>query len=387
MTASTQVTKVTYPTGDYADSFAAQDYAGSTGSLPWPGAWTEQGEADGPLAGNLQVVADPFGGAGYSLRMNNSTTRWIYRALDLSAYDNASLSFQYARLTMTQNDTMTVQVSSDGGGSWTTLKTIQGYYYDSGNPNITDPAFLSEYYDLTPYLSANFRLRFYPGATFANTIFFDNVNISVSTTTIVNPIGGAPPDLVTGQSLLPGESMTVTYQVTVNDPLDPGVTSIDNTATLTTDGGISQPASVSNPVIPAPVVDSPIYTLDTSISGTSTVIGGTVTVYKNGTSIGTATVQPGGTWTLTGVSGLAAGDLITARVSSNGATSAVSNTVTVVDTPYITKTSSAGTGYVSPGDRQSPTPSPRPTRRPPRGPTWRSPTPCPPTPPWPAAAR
>ncbi len=194
---------------------------------------------------------------------------------------------------MTQNDSMTVQVSINGGTSWTTLKTIRGYYYNGVTPYITDPAFLTEYYDLTPYLSANFRLRFYPGATFANTIYFDDINISVATTTVISPIGGSPPTLVSGQTLLPGESMAVTFQVTVNDPLDPAATSIDNTATVTTDGGISQPASVSNPVIPPPVVSGPIYTLDTSISGTSTVIGGTITVYKNGVSIGTAD-GPGG---------------------------------------------------------------------------------------------
>ena len=219
--ASTQVTKVTYPTGNYADFFANQDYANSTGSLTWSPVWTEQVEADGPLAGNIRVVADPFGGAAYSLRMNNTTTRWIYRALDLSPYSNAALSFRYARLAMTQNDTMTVQVSTDGGGAWTTIRTIKGYYYNSGATSITDPAFLTEYFDLTPYISANFRLRFFPGSTFANTIYFDDINISVATTTVTNPIGGSPPTLVSGQTLLPGESMTVTFQVTVNDPTRP----------------------------------------------------------------------------------------------------------------------------------------------------------------------
>jgi len=98
-------------------------------------------------------------------------------------------------------------------------------------------------------------------------------------------------------------------------------------------------------------VSGPIYTLDTSISGTSTApVGSTITVYKNGVSIGTTTVQAGGTWTLTGVSGLVAGDLITARVSSGGATSAVSNTVTVLATPQILKESSANGSPVSPGD-------------------------------------
>ncbi len=85
-----------------------------------------------------------------------------------------------------------------------------------------------------------------------------------------------------------------------------------------------------NLITSAPVITSVLTTASASISGTSQEANGTtITVYKNGTSIGTATVTSNA-WTLTGVSGLIAGNLITAKATATGKDiSAVSNTVEV----------------------------------------------------------
>jgi len=80
----------------------------------------------------------------------------------------------------------------------------------------------------------------------------------------------------------------------------------------------------------APTVNTGITTANTSISGTSKEPNGTtITVYKNGVLIGTTTVN-NGTWTLSGISGLVAGDNITAKATASGKSiSDVSNTVQV----------------------------------------------------------
>jgi len=79
-----------------------------------------------------------------------------------------------------------------------------------------------------------------------------------------------------------------------------------------------------------PIVDEGITITSTSISGTSIEANDTdITVYKNGVSIGTTTVT-NNTWTLTGVTGLSAGDLITATALADGKSiSDLSNTIIV----------------------------------------------------------
>ena len=81
----------------------------------------------------------------------------------------------------------------------------------------------------------------------------------------------------------------------------------------------------------APVVNGGITTASNTIFGTCRDAGGTVvTVYRNATSIGSATVDANGNWTLSGVSGLQSGDLITADALASGKTrSSLSNSVEV----------------------------------------------------------
>lgn len=89
------------------------------------------------------------------------------------------------------------------------------------------------------------------------------------------------------------------------------------------------PPAVSTP----PIVNGPIFTNSTTITGTSVEAPGSViTVYQNGVAIGTAIVQSNGSWSLpvpTGVT-LLVGDVISATVSPEGKTvSGLSNKVIV----------------------------------------------------------
>jgi hypothetical protein len=74
----------------------------------------------------------------------------------------------------------------------------------------------------------------------------------------------------------------------------------------------------SSPKTATPVVNSGITTTSTTITGTSTESNGTIIyVYKNGTQIGSTTVSSN-SWTLSGVSGLALGNTITAKALASG---------------------------------------------------------------------
>ena len=68
----------------------------------------------------------------------------------------------------------------------------------------------------------------------------------------------------------------------------------------------------------APIVNSGILTTSNSISGTSTETNGTsIKVYKNGVQIGTTSVSSNA-WSLSSVSGLSTGDLITSKATASG---------------------------------------------------------------------
>ncbi len=241
---------------------------------------------------------------------------------------------------MDTNKNVTLQISNDGGATFpTTLATIAG-------TGANDPAYLASGPWTVPahYRDANFRLRFFTSSNMdeGDNIFIDDVRIygRYPATTA----GGAPPNLASGYTLLPGETMTATFQVTVDDPLPPGTATIVNQAVWAHDG-VTQPSVPTDTVTdsvnltPAPVTSGPILSGATAASGTSTSPEGTIIdVYVNGANVGTTTVQAGGTWTLTGIGPLAAGDLVKATATDvvNGkATSTYSNTVIVQPRPPV----------------------------------------------------
>jgi len=227
---SSQVTAPASVT-DYTvrDEFNARSYSNNDGTVNWAGDWQEIGETQGagPLSGEVQVRTDGrlrIGDQDYS---GGNPGAW--RTADLSDATSATFSFNYQAVTNEYYDWLDVQVSSNGGGSWHTLKTFKGS--SSG----------SKSYDISSYASSNTAIRFlvtnrYGGSS--DFFYADNVQIAFSKSETTTAPGGAPPDLVTaadGYDLLPGESMTVTFQVTVNDPIPEGLTEIVNTACVTSD--------------------------------------------------------------------------------------------------------------------------------------------------------
>lgn len=106
---------------------------------------------------------------------------------------------------------------------------------------------------------------------------------------------------------------------------------IINTFPSTLLTSLTDGASFSNSKSITPVVNDGLRAGETSISGKSSEANGTtITVYKNGASIGTTTTSSNA-WTLSGITALAAGDLITAQATATGKDiSDVSSTITVL---------------------------------------------------------
>lgn len=107
-------------------------------------------------------------------------------------------------------------------------------------------------------------------------------------------------------------------------------TALVNNFVPTSLSGIKSGSTFSADRSDAPVITSPITSTANTISGTSTeAVGTSIIIYKNGTQIGTATVQTGGIWSLTGIT-VASGDAITATAQASGeSVSLTSSAITV----------------------------------------------------------
>lgn len=157
--------------GSYVlDTFSSNVYSGNDGNAPWTTNWVETDAAGGgATGGSIQVLDGKL-----RLQDNASGTQSIYREADLLG--TPGLDLPMARFSFTAStwfpgsaDSVSVQISPDGGGSWTTLETFTGE---------TSGAFE---YDVTRFIADNTRIRFLvtDGSYGADEYFYvDNVQIS-----------------------------------------------------------------------------------------------------------------------------------------------------------------------------------------------------------------
>jgi hypothetical protein len=162
--------------GTFRDEFNTQSFDGSDGTLPWAGSWLEIGESDGPVSNkDIGVYTDQ---SNYQLRIqdNDNGGEGVARAADLTGAASVTLSFQYRRDSLdNSNDYVTVSVSASGtSGPWTELTRFAG--------SATDPNYVNDTLDLTPYISATTAIRFLssPSLGGVDRVWFDNIQIQCS---------------------------------------------------------------------------------------------------------------------------------------------------------------------------------------------------------------
>lgn len=236
----------------YRDEFTANNvYTGSNGTLNWASnAWCETGDGAGcgsSTGGNIFLTTDGVFSGVNKLRIAGAT-RSIQRVANLSTYTSATLTFSYRRSGLDNGtDTISVQASSNGGSTWTNLQTYAG--------PATDGAYTNASFDITAYISTNTAIRFVTSGTLGNSdiLFVDDVQIAISRTVRQTVTSGAcaPPTLIgaagcNGFTLQPGETMVVTYKVTLQDPMPVGQTSVVNTATFSSDQVSSTSSTVTD---------------------------------------------------------------------------------------------------------------------------------------------
>ena len=158
------------------DNFSSNSYSVNVGSFSYAGAWAETNDGGSPTGGDIRV-------SGGVLRVadtdtSGSTQKYIQRSVDLLGVTSGSatrvgtqLSFNYSSAGASSG--INVQISADGGTSWTTLDTIA--------PTGATASALKTY-DISNYASNTAVIRFIAAnPTNVARIDFDNVRIDAST--------------------------------------------------------------------------------------------------------------------------------------------------------------------------------------------------------------
>ncbi len=252
--------QLTYPS-TYADYFNARAYNNNNGTLNFNGNWIESDSTQSATNGSVQVVTD--GVQTYVLRPGNNGNSGpsngnIYRvAGNLSSCTTVSLNYDYRRAnTLEAGDFLYVDASSNGGGAWTNNVSI----ITAGS----DAAYQASLpINLTAY-RANLAVRF--RSAYADngnqndndTVTIDNVRLTCLQTILVH----APANMVTvadNIDLPAGMSMILTYSVTVNNPTEPGQTSVFNTASVFSNDQVEPLESTTAHPLPPATITGYVY--------------------------------------------------------------------------------------------------------------------------------
>lgn len=239
------VAPATYTTGftvtNITEDWETDNYTGGTptsGSPAWNGNWAETFDSGGgtsPNNGDTQLVTDL---SDISLRVDDGSddNEGVTRTLNLSALastDTATLSFDWrVDSTNLADDTALVQIRPQNSGPWTTLQEVG--FPDTATYQTTSGIGISNTFFTA---TAQFRLRpsnIDTGLEENDFVYFDNIQITTNVANSVAQTGapGAPPNIATNYGLNPGESITITYSVTVDTPW-PNISLVQNTASLT----------------------------------------------------------------------------------------------------------------------------------------------------------
>ena len=208
----------------FGDEFSRRVYSNNDGTETWAGDWVE-GENNGPTAGSIQIQFDNGVDETYTLRFSGGSQN-IGRVADLSIYTAAVLEFDYQRIGLEAGEYVAIQVSTNGlAGPWTELARFQGA--------ATDADYLQYSQNISAYISSATAIRFLSpsGMDSTDVLWVDDILITGTRRANQIAAGGAPPDLVSGLLLEPDESMSVQFEVWVENPAL--YTQIVNQASLT----------------------------------------------------------------------------------------------------------------------------------------------------------
>ncbi|WP_291179347.1 Ig-like domain-containing protein [Gimesia sp.] len=219
-----------FATETVLDQFSTQSYGNNHGSQNWSSNWVEydnSGSAQSASNGDVRIT-------GGNLRMvgDSGTENSVTREVNLSTAHDATLSFDALSSGTESDDQFSVQISDDGGGSWTVLDVLTDF---TGSYN----------QDISAWMSADTQIRIqidtgYDGGLlgllFVEYLYIDDVQISytVNNPPVITSDGGA----ATAAVNVPENSTAVTTVAATDANLD--------TMSYAITGGTDAPAFAIN---------------------------------------------------------------------------------------------------------------------------------------------
>jgi uncharacterized repeat protein (TIGR01451 family) len=220
------------------DNFGSAVYNNNAdGSVNWAGVWVESDAVQNASAGNVLIT-------GGELRLGSTSN--IYRQVDLGSATSATLTMDYRTSGNVDNGEWAyVEVASSAAGPWTTVLSFQNDQNGSVNYSIPNGLW-------SPATTVRFRTTGYDAGEY---LYLDNVDIAYTHT--VNSSGTSaandPPAFLAagdGYYLDAGQTLTLTYNVVVDDPLATGIDHVTNVAYVNSNEVILPAvASVTNLVV------------------------------------------------------------------------------------------------------------------------------------------
>ncbi|MGQ3679496.1 hypothetical protein ACT8OO_14190, partial [Tenacibaculum discolor] len=129
----------------FADNFNTQSYSVNDGNQNWSTNWIET-DPDGNAGPNGNYVGITGGRLFFYWAYQDNES--IRRSANLSAYSSAILSFDWETVGLDPNESLRVQISNNGGASYTQIGSLEG--------NTTGSFSL----DISGYISSNTTIRF-----------------------------------------------------------------------------------------------------------------------------------------------------------------------------------------------------------------------------------
>jgi hypothetical protein len=253
-----------------ADRFASQSFSGNDGEVAFSGPWTELGESNGPDTGPVYVWANPHcaGGSGLCLKIGgdgvNIDGHGVAREADTSDAGSAKLRYSFRRARFddyVSGAWVKVQVSGDGGDSWTTLARHKF--------NRDDAADVLKQYDITDFIGPHTQIRVIGGPAEAVQayIYLDNFEIELT-------MAGVAATTTTTTTTTPPTTTTSTSSTTTTTTTVPS-TPTSTTTPVTTTTQATPPGTTTTIALPNPVETdpSPATAASTTTTTTTVVVG------------------------------------------------------------------------------------------------------------------